>query len=107
MNANERKHTPGEAAWAKFSSAPLIAAIGANRASFFAGYQTAEDALLAERDRLKAENAELLAALRSLEKFVTDLSEQSDANAAEYLHRVRREHVSQVMTARAALAKRG
>ena len=56
---------------------------------------------------LRAERAELVAALNALQKFVIDLSEQSDANAAEYLHRVRREHVSQVMNARALLAKLG
>ena len=50
---NTEKKTPAEAAWVNFSTAPLIAAIGADRASFFAGYQTAEDALLAQNKRLR------------------------------------------------------
>ena len=65
------KHTPGEAAWTEFSAVPLVLAAGADRASFIAGYETAAASapdLKAERDRLKAENAELV---KALERYMT------------------------------------
>ena len=51
MNA---KYTPGELAFEKFASEPLVKLAGVDRASFLAGYGTADETLRAENERLRA-----------------------------------------------------
>lgn len=61
--------------------------------------------LALEVSRAKAGEAELLAALNSLTAWVTQLSEQSDSGAADWLNTLRRGHCAEYEAALAITTK--